>query len=67
MEVNVHNVWASPSTLHMRVTVWPNSRLWRQKFDVAVPISTIPVESISALWQGYLDTEREDMRDIPLF
>lgn len=49
MEVTVDNLWASPSTLHMRVTVYPNSRVWRQKFNVSVPIAEIPSEALEPL------------------
>jgi hypothetical protein len=64
MEVTVDNLWSSPSTLHMRVTVWPNSRVWRQKFDVAVPLADIPLEAVlplltSAAWSMDRDSVAE--------
>lgn len=51
MDVAVDNVWASPSTLHMRVTVWNDARTWRHKYDVAVPLAEIPPEALQPLTQ----------------
>lgn len=52
MIVTVDNVWATPSTLHMRVTVWGNGNAWRHRYDAHVPVDEIPTEAISALWAG---------------
>lgn len=68
MEVSVDNVWATPSTLHCRVTVWGPGRQWRHRYDAHVPVSTIPAEAIRALWQGEVEEAwHEDLSDIPLF
>lgn len=68
MEVMVDNVWATPSTLHMRVTVWGPDKKWRNKYNASVPIDTIPDEAIApwllALGPGRLSPDREQL---PLF
>lgn len=68
MDVMLDNVWASPSTLHGRVTVWGPGRRWRHRYDVAVPLAEIPVEAVQAMWQGMVeDWHREDLDDLTLF
>lgn len=54
MEVQVDNLWATPSTVHMRVSVWGPDHRWRQRFDAHVPVSEIPEESLVALVGGFL-------------
>lgn len=49
MQVQVDNVWATPSNLHVRVTVWADDRRWRHRFDVAVPAGEISPEAIALL------------------
>lgn len=68
MKVQVDNVWATPSGLHMRVTVWNDAQTWRHKYDTMVPVAEIPAEAVSALWTTLVeDTFREDLEDVPLF
>lgn len=68
MLVSVDNVWATPSTLHMRVTVWGDRHQWRHKYDCHVPIETIPDEAVApwllALGPGRLTSDAEQL---PLF
>lgn len=68
MEVSVDNVWTSPSTLHMRVTVWGPDHKWRNKYDAAVPLEDIPEEALlpwlRALGAGPFNDSREQL---PLF
>lgn len=49
MHVYVDNVWATPSTLHMRVHVWGVDNKWRRRFDCHVPLSTIPPQALEPL------------------
>lgn len=67
MHVQLDNVWATPSTLHGRVTVWgPDSR-WRHQYEVAVPWDTIPYEAISAAFDRHLDREPAEESLLYLF
>lgn len=67
MYVTVDNVWASPSTLHMRVTVWGPKNQWRHRYDAAVPLSEIPAEAIEPmLLKVKDDLGWESIDDIPL-
>lgn len=68
MQVQVDNVWASPSTLHMRVTVWGPGQAWRHKYECSVPIAEIPTEALEPLLLTARDEAwREDLNDVPLF
>jgi len=49
MQVQVDNVWATPSALHCRVTVWGEGNRWRKRFDVHVPRDEIAPEAIGLL------------------
>lgn len=49
MKVQVDNVWATPSALHMRVTVWADDNRWRHRYDVHVPREEISPEAIAVL------------------
>lgn len=68
MEVSVDNVWASPSTLHVRVTVHGDHYRWRHKYDVAIPVETIPEEAVRP-WLDTLGPGRlsHDAEQLPLF
>ena len=66
--VTVDNVWATPSGLHMRVTVWNDDRGFRHKYDCMVPVAEISSEAVSALFALVAEEDwREDLSDIPLF
>lgn len=68
MEVTVDNVWATPSTLHMRVTVWGPGHKWRHRYDAAVPVSEIPEEAVAALVRlDDRDETREDLEQDALW
>ena len=56
MEVAVDQVWATPSTLHMRVLVFGPDRKWRHKYLCSVPVDQIPEEAIEALLVRNPDT-----------
>lgn len=68
MYVQVDNVWATPSGLHCRVTVWDDARRWRHKYECMVPVAEIQAEAIEPLWRAVEDESwHEDLSDIPLF
>lgn len=67
MEVMLDNVWATPSALHGRVTVWGPGKRWRHRYDVTVPVAEIPYEAVQALVGSYMSKEPEEPADIPLF
>jgi hypothetical protein len=68
MEVQIDNVWATPSTLHMRVTVWGPSNKWRHRYDASVPMDDID-EHVAAMFGAYVDdtTPEEDHHQTALF
>lgn len=55
----VDNVWATPSALHMRVTVWSADWRYRHKYQVAVPLEDIPSEAIDALWTHNVEEKHD--------
>lgn len=57
MKVAVDQVWATPSTLHMRVIVFADDGRWRHKYICAVPVDEIPEEAIEALTIRGRDTK----------
>lgn len=68
MQVSVDNLWATPSGLHMRVTVWGPDRQWRHRYDAMVPVAEISPEAVCSLFNLVTDdTWHEDLSDIPLF
>ena len=68
MQVQVDNLWASPSTLHMRVTVWGPDNKWRQRFDEAVPFADIPDEVLTLIIGHWMDAQpEENHQDTALF
>lgn len=68
MTVTVDNIWATPSGLHMRVTVWGPENRWRHRYDAMVPVEEIHAEAVSALFDIVADDKwAEDLSDIPLF
>ena len=67
-QVAVDNVWATPSGLHMRVTVWNSEKTWRHRYECMVPVAEISSEAVSALFALVAEEDwREDLEDIPLF
>lgn len=67
MQVTVDNLWSTPSTLHMRVTVWGPGEKWRHRYDIALALDELPEE---ALW-GILESQGaqvpRDIHQLPLF
>ena len=49
MQVTVDQIWATPSTLHMRVLVFNSEKGWRHKYICSLPVDEIPEEAIEAL------------------
>lgn len=68
MICDVDNLWATPSGVHLRVTVWPDDRRWRRRFDETILWKDVPEEVIGSLVAYWMDTQpAEDLDDIPLF
>lgn len=62
--IQVDEIWATPSTLHMRVTIWGKGWAWRRKHQVAVPLDDIPREALLALYRSVvLGIAAEEERD----
>jgi len=66
MQVQVDNVWSSPSTLHLRVTVLDSEGRWRHRYYPTVSLLEIPVEALAPLL-AYFTTEQDDPRQLTLF
>jgi hypothetical protein len=68
VKVLVDDLWASKTTLHMRVTVSGDDYSWRRRFYEAIPFEDIPTEALIGL-TGYLVTNAptEEEYNIPLF
>lgn len=49
MKVLVDDLWASKSTLHLRVTVHDDDGRWRHRYYPAVSLEDVPVEAIAPL------------------
>lgn len=68
MKVLVDDVWASPSTLHLRVTVSGDNYEWRRRFYEAVPLEDIPSEALETVITYWLGEETgKHQEDTPLF
>ena len=60
MQVQVDNLWATPSGVHMRVTVWGPEHRWRHRFDETVQWRDVPDEVIGSLVGHWMDTQPEE-------
>ena len=68
MRVTADEVWATPSTLHVRVIVHADDNRWRHKYYVSVPFSEIPEEALAPWLDRRLDdTREEDHQQTALF
>lgn len=68
MRVECDQVWATPSTLHLRVIVHDDNGRWRHKYYPSVPLRDIPEEALVMIIQRYLDeTPEEDHQQTALF
>lgn len=66
MKVQVDDVWASKSTLHMRVTVLDDDGRWRHRYYPAVRLDEIPVEAVAPLL-GYFQEPGNDEVQLAMF
>lgn len=62
MYVTLDNVWASPSTLHARVTVHDDQGRWRHKYYPAVHLAEIPVEAVAPLIGFFAETGNDELQ-----
>lgn len=60
MRVTADEVWASRSTLHVRVIVHADDNRWRHKYYVAIPLDEIPEEALAPLIDRRLNEGREE-------
>lgn len=68
MKVLVDDVWASPSNLHVRVTVSADDGRWHHKYYEAVPLETIPEEALVDMLAFLMKhADVVEQRDTPLF
>lgn len=64
MIVQVDDVWASKSTLHMRVTVLDEDGRWRKRYYPAVRLEEVPVEALAPMLAWF---KEEDPKQLALF
>lgn len=67
MEVAVDQIWATPSTLHMRIVVWGPDRAWRHKYYAATPLKDIDEHVTTMLVEYHMDQgPDEDLEQMTL-
>lgn len=67
MKVDLVRLWASPSTLHLRVVYGPDNGAWIRSQEIHVPWDTLPAATRAMLAQA-VDLERdEEDATLPLF
>lgn len=64
MRVLVDDVWASPSTLHVRVTVYDADMRWRHRYYPAISLDQVPTDALAPLL-GWL--QQDDGQQMTLF
>jgi len=68
MQVTVDQVWATPSTLHMRVVVWADDKRWRHKYYCAVPFDDVDEHVLTMMAGWHMDqVPEEDHHQTALF
>lgn len=68
MMVTVDQVWATPSTLHLRVIVHDDQHRWRHKYYPSIALEDIPEEALVMIIQRYMDeVPEEDHNQTALF
>lgn len=68
MLVTVDQVWATPSTLHLRVIVHADDGRWRHKYYPSIALEEIPEEALVMIIQRYMDEiPEEDHQQTALF
>lgn len=68
MRVEIDQVWATPSTLHVRCIVHDDNGKWRHKYYPSIPLAEIPEEALVMVIQRYMDeTPEEDHHQTALF
>jgi hypothetical protein len=60
MRVEIDQVWATPSTLHVRVIVHADDNRWRHKYYPSIPVAEIPEEALYMLVGKHLDDKPEE-------
>jgi hypothetical protein len=66
MKIDLVRLWASPSTLHLRVIYGPDSGAWVKSQELHIPWDTLP-NSTREVLRFALDEERDEDRQDPLF
>lgn len=66
MEATLTRIWASPSTLHLRLMIQPKNGRWSQFVNLSVPWETIPSEVRTAILMSDR-FDRDEQHEQPLF
>lgn len=68
MQIQIDEVWCTPSTLHVKVTVSADDYRWRWRGYPTVPLADIPTEALTMLLAHVMDeTPEEDHHQTALF
>ena len=68
MQVQVDEVWCTPTRLHVKVTVSADDYRWRQRAYPSIALAEIPEEALTMLLAYVMDeTPEEDHHQTALF
>jgi hypothetical protein len=68
MQVQIDEVWATPSTLHVKVTVSADDYRWRYRAYPSIPLKEVPTEALTMLLAFVMDeVPEEDHHQTALF
>lgn len=67
MKVELVRLWATPSTLHLRVIYGPDNGAWVKSQELHVPWDTLPASTREVLRFALAEEHDEDVREDPLF
>jgi hypothetical protein len=66
MKIDLVQIWASPSTLHLRLVYGPDSGKWIRSQELHVPWAALPGSTRDML-SKLVDDEREEEQQESLF
>lgn len=66
MKIDLVRLWASPSTLHLRVIYGPDSGAWIKSQEIHVPWDTLP-DSTRSMLAMLVQDEKDEPEQDPLF
>jgi len=68
LKVQLEELWVTPGSLIIKVSVWAADASWRQKRYASMALADIPEEVLAELTAYLIDQhDHEVIEDIPLF